>query len=84
MIVREGNRLTHYGADMKKDGSLEWFSESCEFGTFVQPEKRRQGIGTRLLAEAMKIWPIDFKKQTYSADGLAFIEAVQSFGDQRD
>jgi GNAT superfamily N-acetyltransferase len=38
----------------------------------VDPACRRQGIATRLMQEASKRWPIDFRRQRYTRDGAKF------------
>jgi GNAT superfamily N-acetyltransferase len=46
------------------------------FEICVLPSWRRCGIGTKLLAEAVKRWAIDFEQQEYTPAGA---ELVQSF-----
>lgn len=40
---------------------------------FVKPSHYRQGIGTALLDEARRRWPIDLQAQRYTAMGSTFI-----------
>lgn len=42
----------------------------------VHPNKRRQGIGTRLLKEAIGIWNINFDSQIYTKFGLTLVESI--------
>lgn len=44
---------------------------------WVAPGHQRQGIGTRLVEEAMNRWPIDFQQQRYSAEGVALYEGLR-------
>ena len=40
---------------------------------WVEPRFQRKGIGTKLLAEALKRWEINFEQQKYSPSGERFI-----------
>ena len=42
----------------------------------VDPAFLRQGIGTRLLREAVELWPVDFESQSYSKDGAALVRKL--------
>ncbi len=48
-----------------------------EFNITVHPAWRRRGIGTELLDEAFKRWPIELDRQRWTAEGLAFIKAYE-------
>jgi GNAT superfamily N-acetyltransferase len=51
-----------------------------EFEVVVHPRYRRQGIATKLLAEAVRRWNIDLTKQRYTRDGAAFAKAFEARG----
>jgi GNAT superfamily N-acetyltransferase len=54
-------------------GVVSWEGESVHhLFIMVDPECRRQGIATKLMREAVKRWPIDFQKQSYTRDGAKF------------
>jgi ribosomal protein S18 acetylase RimI-like enzyme len=60
--------LNHYCDNAQKAGS-------CNL--WVKPGCRRQGVGTALLAEAMRRWDdIDLSAQNYTFDGVAFINRL--------
>ena len=63
--------LNHYPIDMppwEKAGNLTML---------VQPGWRRRGIGSALLDEARRRWPVDLGVQTYTDDGRRFIAAYR-------
>ncbi|SRR6266540_5451457 len=43
----------------------------------VDPDRRREGIGTRLLAEAYRRWLLDFDTQDYTSAGLGLVTAYE-------
>lgn len=58
-------------------GVLNYFSldylpleRAGNFMVMVDPERRRRGIATALLAEAVSRWPINFEQQAYTRAGL--------------
>jgi hypothetical protein len=70
--------LVHYDPDRSVSGIFKYFAGNSPItaGTFtvlVRADRRRQGIATRLLADACRRWKIDFQRQAYTPDGLAFI-----------
>jgi GNAT superfamily N-acetyltransferase len=40
---------------------------------FTHPNKLRRGIGSALMDEARRRWPVNFDRQEYTRDGAAFI-----------
>jgi GNAT superfamily N-acetyltransferase len=40
---------------------------------FTHPDKLRRGIGSALLDEARRRWPVNFDQQNYTREGAAFI-----------
>ena len=72
--------LLCYDRDGKLVGILNYFPNNVPFleraGNFnviVHPKSRRRGIGTSLLHEAVKRWPINFEQQRYSHSGARLI-----------
>lgn len=58
--------LNHYPVDMEleKKGNI---------NIFIDPKAKRQGIASALVAEAIKRYKVDLRKQRYSTEGAAFI-----------
>jgi 8-oxo-dGTP pyrophosphatase MutT (NUDIX family)/DNA-binding CsgD family transcriptional regulator/predicted ABC-type ATPase len=56
----------HYPQDLplEKKGNL---------NIFISPDSKRQGIASKLVAEAIKRYNVDLRQQRYSAEGAAFI-----------
>lgn len=56
----------HYPQDLplEKKGNM---------NIFIAPDAKRQGIGTKLVAEAIKRYKVDLRQQRYSEEGAAFI-----------
>ncbi|WP_158883960.1 GNAT family N-acetyltransferase [Amycolatopsis anabasis] len=44
----------------------------------VRADRRREGIATELLQEALSRWSVDFLRQRYTVEGAAFAEAFIS------
>jgi GNAT superfamily N-acetyltransferase len=64
--------LNHYPVDCRDiDGRL--LERAGNVNLWVRPDRYRRGIGTRLLAEANRRWPIDWTRQSYTASGRALI-----------
>lgn len=51
------------------------FESKGNVNIFVDPKRRRQGIATALLTEAMKRWDVDLEQQQYTEEGEQFILA---------
>lgn len=56
----------HYPQDLplEKKGNM---------NVFISPDSKRQGIASRLVAEAIKRYNVDLRQQRYSEEGAAFI-----------
>lgn len=50
-----------------------WGEKTADLRLLVNPKYWRQGIGTKLLEEAFRIWPIDIMAQTYNPCELKFL-----------
>lgn len=63
--------LNHYRDDCYEfDGSL--LEKAGNVNVWVRPDRRRRGVGTKLVAAALRRWPeIDFTQQHYTEAGRA-------------
>jgi hypothetical protein len=54
---------------------LDWppFEKAGNINIWVCPEHLQQGIGTALLTEAFRRWPINLLQQRYTVAGLQFV-----------
>jgi GNAT superfamily N-acetyltransferase len=52
--------------------------EAGNFNVIVHRDKRRQGIGTKLLREAMRRWHVDLGKQAWTPDGSRLRDSIES------
>lgn len=67
--------LNHYRDDCYDvDGTLLERAGNCN--VWVHPRRRRRGIGTALVREAVRRWSIDFAQQQYTEGGRALAESV--------
>lgn len=64
-----GGILNHYPNDIPP------LQQAGSFLVLVDPTRLRQGIGTRLLAEADRRWHLDLDAQEYTQAGLALADA---------
>lgn len=62
--------LYHYPHDI-----LPW-ERAGNINVVVRADRRRRGIGSQLLAEAARRWPIRWEQQDYTPDGLALARTV--------
>lgn len=75
--------LLFWGADDRLMGILNYYPDGSPFGeqphdtlTLVNPQYRRIGIGTTLLATALEKWPeITLLGQSYTDQGWAFVSS---------
>ena len=81
------NCLLYYGKDGRLAGILNHYAvdyppyeQAGNANTFVHPLKRRQGIATALLKEAMRRWDIDLSQQQYSREGLVLVTRLYQRG----
>jgi len=67
--------LNHYPNDEHElNGMI--LERAGNVNVFVRPNRRRRGIGRRLVHEAMRRWPIDWSQQAYTEGGRALVAAV--------
>lgn len=67
--------LTYYSVDYyESDGTL--LDAAGNFTVLVHPDKRRQGIGRKLLSEAERRWKLNFDQQIYTPSGLALVRSL--------
>ena len=73
--------LLYYGADNKLEGILNYYpfdfppyEKKGNVNIQVKPEKRRQGVASRMLYEGILKFKIDLRKQDYTALGKMFIK----------
>lgn len=45
---------------------------------WVRPDRRRKGIGTQLIKEAVRRWKIVLRNQRYTADGAGFVNGFMA------
>jgi len=87
-ITKKGlwvNCLLYYGDDLTLQGILNHYpfdfppyQKRGSVNLQVRKDKRRNGIGTALLNEAIKRYKINLKRQEYTPLGSRFIKAFQS------
>lgn len=65
--------LNHY-PEGDTNGDLE---QAGNVNIWVHPRFQRQGIGSALVREAAKRWPIDFHQQRYTRAGVALLAALR-------
>jgi GNAT superfamily N-acetyltransferase len=72
-----GQSLVVYDEEGLWLGEVLWMPWCGDGLMAVRPDRRRQGIGTRLLAVAVQLWPeADLMKQKfYSEDGRRLVES---------
>lgn len=67
--------VNYFPNDIWTDGPSRLLIERAgHFSVVVAPKCQRRGIGTRLLREATKRWPIDFEHQYYSLSGAMLVQ----------
>ena len=73
--------LLYYGSDNKLEGILNYlpcdgtsFQKKGSISIHVREDKRRMGIATKLLNEALLVYDIDLYEQDYTDLGKLFIE----------
>lgn len=73
-----GQSLVAYDGEGRWVGELLWLPWCGDGLIAVRPDRRRRGIGTRLLVRAVELWPdLDVAKQKFfSEDG---VRLAQSF-----
>lgn len=81
--VAEIHALLSYDALGYLQGALMYFPSGSPFDfpgsvtVIVRPKQRRKGIGRALLLAALMMWPsIDLKKQAYTPEGRALVDAL--------
>jgi GNAT superfamily N-acetyltransferase len=71
--------LNHYAdnnSELEQEGNI---------NIWVKPDHQRQGVGTALIAEAVRRWGIDFNQQRYTNEGFALIQSfIGRFGRSGD
>lgn len=74
--------LLFRGPDGKLQGVLNYYAvdmppweKAGNMNMWVRPDKRRRGIGTRLLDEARRRWPFNLAQQRFSESGVHFMES---------
>lgn len=66
--------LNHYPADFPP------YESAGNVLVLVRDDRRRRGIGTALLREAMTRWPVDLYAQRYTETGADFVGALIARG----
>lgn len=67
--------LTYFAVSYyEKDGTL--LDEAGNFTVLVRSDARRQGIATKLVAEADRRWKLNFDQQLYTPSGLALVRSL--------
>lgn len=66
--------LNHYPKTVGILGTGD-YEKKGNVNIFIDPRFKRQGIATKLLAEAERRWTINFQQQRYTLEGEAFIKA---------
>jgi GNAT superfamily N-acetyltransferase len=61
-----------------EDPSRRFIERAGNFVVIVHPEHQRTGVGTKLLREAVKRWPINFEQQDYTWAGANLIKKFLS------
>jgi GNAT superfamily N-acetyltransferase len=76
---RVGQSLVVYDEEGRWVGEVLWMPWCGDGLIAVRPDRRRCGIGTRLLAVALELWPeIDLTKQKfYSEEGSRLVESFR-------
>lgn len=59
--------LSHYPFEIEIGGTV--LEHAGNVSVWVDPRRRRRGIGTLLIAEADRRWSIDWSAQTYTTGG---------------
>ena len=65
--------LNHYPFSAQTEDGL-FLEVEGNVNVFVDPDYRGRGVATALLNEAVLRWPFDVEQQTYTFDGVQFIQ----------
>jgi ribosomal protein S18 acetylase RimI-like enzyme len=76
LIYRDDIFLQIIGILLYHTADYPYGDRTGDFSIIVHPDRRREGIGSKLLAEGIKRYGIDLTKQEYTRDGAKLANAV--------
>ncbi len=74
--------LNHFPTTLSLDLGNGWIAteQAGNVNMWVDPTCQRRGIGTKLLAEAVRRWNVNLNRQDYTPAGAALVNAFQTKG----
>lgn len=71
------NRRGHVVGILNHYPTTTIWEKAGNVNVWVHPRRQRRGIGSALVTEAAKRWPINFEQQRYTVAGVKLAESVQ-------